>query len=372
MLNWTNIGLARAYFLFVFLAQLGTLQLVAIIQGWQGLSMVGRPSRPKWGYAVGGALLVLSYGWFFGFRHDIYAPGPAGIEVTLLFCGAGMLAVGLTLGLAELCHHIHCIRDLDRSFTERHGGCIELELLRLEVEEVAEWGAMGRVPVGAFSGVLFLPAPRKETFPAVCLIPGPFTDKELVHWLITELVGTGFIVLLVEMGPDMVTYPEVLALVPSALSYLCHLPQIDVQRFGVIGIDIGADTVIRAASTDERIKAVVAIAPLLTERPAGLSLLREMTFRQAWRWSSLGKRAKVVADLGALAALVKMATTQVLLVMGGKDPVNKQVRATLDQHALAGLQLRLISGETRATLYRNRAAAWAAVSWIREGLQNGS
>jgi dienelactone hydrolase len=195
----------------------------------------------------------------------------------------------------------------------------------------------------------------------------------MVYAVTHDLVSAGFIVLLVEPDQATLTYPEVLAVVPTALSYLKHLPQIDRDRFGALGFDVGADLVIRAASTDERVKALAAIGPLFRPQEQGLALLSEMSYSQARLWGSFRGRNDLIQELAALGAVAKLEETPTALILGADDRrLDREMRHWLEAHANSAVRLWPIAGATHFTLYHSQAAARAGVSWLVERLRHGA
>jgi hypothetical protein len=96
---WLSAELALAYFVAVIVGMLGLLQVVAV--QWQRESLRWLPVRlakPLGSLAIIGALA-----WFYlGYYPLIFVPGPAGLELMILFGGGTALAVWLTRALKWL------------------------------------------------------------------------------------------------------------------------------------------------------------------------------------------------------------------------------------------------------------------------------
>jgi hypothetical protein len=102
VLYFVETYLAIHYLLLVFIVSLGTFQIVATSYGLRGLSLVGRPRWPGWGYGLGGVLIASGFAWFFLSTPNVLSPGPAGAELMLLM-GVGVAgALVFTLAWATL------------------------------------------------------------------------------------------------------------------------------------------------------------------------------------------------------------------------------------------------------------------------------
>lgn len=87
---WLSAELALGYVIAVFVGMSGLLQLVAARWGRADLRWLPRAAaRP-----VGAALIAAAMVWFYlRFYPLIFVPGPAGLELILLFGGGTVLAV---------------------------------------------------------------------------------------------------------------------------------------------------------------------------------------------------------------------------------------------------------------------------------------
>jgi len=372
VLNWMIVHLARAYLAMVVLAQIGVLQIVAARRGWVGLSIVSYRRRPVVGYILGGAMILGGYTWFFASYPEIMTPGPAGAELTTLFVTGCVISLLATLLLAEgrrlllpLCHRRRSPRSGD---TQLSAAPFHLKRASRDAESPAP------VAFGDFSGVLLAPDRREEPRPAVALVPGLYATGEAVQWVMEELQDLGFWVLVVHLRRRDLTYPEVLAVLPTAVSFLAGRPQVDPQRIGAVGFGIGANIVLRSASTDPRVKALAAIGTLVSQESVapGLNLLHEMTYLQVLRWATFRSRGELVAQLAALEYARKLKSTSALLIWGERDRLVTQADLSAVQAAAErGIEVRRIEGETHFGLYRGRAVVALTTKWFRERLLNG-
>jgi cephalosporin-C deacetylase-like acetyl esterase len=189
---------------------------------------------------------------------------------------------------------------------------------------------------------------------------------------VANLIEEGFIVLAIDWGPESeVRYPGVLGLLPSAVAYLMRRDEVNPERIGVLGIDLGGDLAIRSAATDPQIAAVLALTPFLDQSNTkpGLSILKEMSYLEAIRWSSFRRRGKLVAELAALDYIGKLDSRPLLLVYGDQDgivPVEK-ARAALGEE-VAREKLKSVSGEGHLSLPRSPATSASVARWFKENL----
>ncbi|MBM3134631.1 MAG: hypothetical protein FJZ89_04945 [Chloroflexi bacterium] len=101
------VKVEKDYLIFVFLAVLGLLQLVAVRQRWTGLLFCRRWSLL--GYAFGLAGLGGGYAWFF-FSDDRNVPGLEGWQLFSRFAVSAVAAVLVTLLVSSA---LHVRRDKD-------------------------------------------------------------------------------------------------------------------------------------------------------------------------------------------------------------------------------------------------------------------
>ncbi len=388
MLNFMIEYLARAYLVCVVVAQLGVLQIIAARRRLIGLAFADYRARPKLGYVIGGTLLVGSYIWFFTTYKAIFQPGPAGAELTFLFAVACILSFGITFTIAEARRWLAQRRDRMRAGSDATWPFME--------EGKATGVFAGRpVSFGIASGFLFYPERGAEPYPAICFLPNQSSQsaegsqRRHLRLLTQELLDVGFAVLLVDLREGYPSYPEVLALVPSALSFLSKQPKVDPDRLGVLGLGLSGNVALRSASTDDRVKAVAALGMLLSGAGArpGLDVLREMTYLQAIRWAGFRQRERLVLDLAAVESLSNTpSTVPTLLMWGAMDGlVSPQERAQVSNRAFvtnsetsspssgersALLDIRIVPEETHMTLPQNRNVARSTAQWFAERLKH--
>jgi acetyl esterase/lipase len=232
-------------------------------------------------------------------------------------------------------------------------------------------------------GTLYLPedaasltkdaAPLKgEPRAAICALPTPSEGTLSSHPIVADLVEAGFIVLAIDWGPEKeIRYPAMLGLLPSAVAYLTRRDEVNPERIGVLGIDLGGDLAIRSARTDQQIVAVLAMSPFLHQantRP-GLSILREMSYLEALRWASFRKRGELVAELAPLDSISKLGDRPWLLIYGDQDDITsvKMARVTVGEEVAPG-SLKSLPGEGHLSLPRGPATSALVARWFKENL----
>lgn len=209
---------------------------------------------------------------------------------------------------------------------------------------------------------MYLP---KGSGAAICALPGLGEGTRSLEPLATHLAERGFVVLVLELST--LEYPDLLALIPSGVAYLATHPQVDPQRIGVLGVDLGADLAIRSASGDEQVRAVAALSPILSlQDPVGettgpgLHILAEMPYLQGMRWA--GATKGLVSQIASLEHLPQ--GRPCLLLCGGEDRLAPQDQRT----AFEGQKMITIEGEKRFSLPRSPAAISLTADWFRERL----
>ncbi|MBA3532849.1 MAG: hypothetical protein H0T73_13065 [Ardenticatenales bacterium] len=96
---WLSAELALAYFVAVIVGMLGMLQVIAA--HWQRESLCWLPVRMA--KPLGSLAMLGALAWFYlSYYPLIFVPGPAGLELMLLFGGGTAIAVWLTRGLRWL------------------------------------------------------------------------------------------------------------------------------------------------------------------------------------------------------------------------------------------------------------------------------
>lgn len=357
MLNFISPHLAINYFLLAFITIVGALQLVAARHRLIGLSFfIGRARKPIWGYLLATILIVGAFAWFFVTTPEVFVPGLAGSELALLFGAAGVCALAFTLIVSSV---VHEVQHRERSDPKGDGG------LRHEA-----------VSLQQLRGTLYLPEDaaslKGEPRATICALPGPSGGTISLHPIVADLVDEGFIVLAIDWGTEEeIRYPAVLGLLPSAVAYLTRRDDVNAERIGVLGIDLGGDLAIRSAATDPQIAAVLALTPFLDQSNTkpGLSILKEMAYLEAIRWSSFRRRGELVAELAALDHIGKLDSRPLLLVYGDQDGITtiEWVRTALSEEMARG-KLKSLPEEGHLSLPRIRATSSLVARWFRENL----
>jgi dienelactone hydrolase len=165
--------------------------------------------------------------------------------------------------------------------------------------------------------------------------------------LARRLAAEGVVALVVNPDEQSYAYPAILATLPAAVAVLRERPEVDPNRIGALGEDLGGDLVIRAASTSKEIKAVAALAPILTNVPPGLGLLSEMSYLQALRWARDRKRANLCRELNAVEYGARIAPRPFLLLYGGEDHLSGEIAIATASRAIGGTASRHLFGEAR-------------------------
>jgi hypothetical protein len=111
VLYFVETYFAIHYLTLAFVASLGTLQIVATRHGLRGLSLVGLPRWPGWGYGLGDTLITGGFAWFFLTTPNVLSPGPAGSELLLLMGLGGAGALTFTLAWASIREEIRASRS---------------------------------------------------------------------------------------------------------------------------------------------------------------------------------------------------------------------------------------------------------------------
>jgi len=97
ILLWLSVEVAWGYFVAVTVGMIGALQLVAARVKREDLRWV----PPRIGIPVGTLLILGAIGWFYTTHYRlIFVPGPAGLELMVLFGSGTVVAVWATRLLA--------------------------------------------------------------------------------------------------------------------------------------------------------------------------------------------------------------------------------------------------------------------------------
>lgn len=347
-----TIGLLLS--LFAYGAILGASQIVAARHRLVGLSLLG-VRNPFRSYLLGSTLLLLAYGWFFGTRgYEIFTPGPATSEFAFFLGLAFVAALSTALLIPNLTGR--------PSISKASPPQVSLE--------------RGRGALYSPKGSTLAPGA------AICALPGLGEGTRSLEPLATHLAERGFVVLVLELST--LEYPDLLALIPSGVAYLAAHPQVDPQRIGVLGVDLGADLAIRSASGDKQVRAVAALSPILESTRPGLHILAEMPYLQGMRWARATKGL-----INRLASLEHFPQDlPCLLLCGGEDrlapqrlpcprrpacpgtPAPRRTRpgGQAREEASEGEEMMITEGEKRFSLPRSPAAISLTADWFEERL----
>jgi pimeloyl-ACP methyl ester carboxylesterase len=171
------------------------------------------------------------------------------------------------------------------------------------------------------NGYLRVPAGRGRP-PVVLLLPGGDSTKEELYNLGDHIVARGLAVAAFD-GPGQGIVSTVAALRPdyevailAIVDSLGHRDDVDITRLAVGGISYGGLFAIRAAASDDRVRAVVSISSWYT--PAGRFQGMEPLSRQG-QYQHLGADPAAVMDAITLAGVAGRAKVPLLQVYGGLD-----------------------------------------------------
>ncbi|MGQ9681345.1 MAG: hypothetical protein ACUVX9_02280 [Anaerolineae bacterium] len=334
-MKFVSAYIALGYLAFATVTVLGLLQVLAAWVPLRGLAFADY-RRPAW-RALGPALIVAAYAWFFGTRREIISPGPAGAELMVLFSGAVFAGVVLTLGAASALRPYRVRIGLVglRVKSRRLSGAVPAEILRMADHD-------GRAP-----GILVLADPA--------LMPA-------ARALAAQLAASGYVAFLPSWPRGALGCAAAKALAAAALEALAALPDVDGADLAVVGHGLGGDLALALGNAVLRpVRAVVALAPLHMApclRP-GMGLLHEMTYAEAWAWNLGGRRAPLVRSL---AAAGDAAASPVLVLLGQADSL-------VPPAGSAGLQTqkherRVIPGATHITLATSCDTLAVLLAWL--------
>ena len=215
-----------------------------------------------------------------------------------------------------------------------------------------------------FRGLLYWPANQQPDQPlaAVIALPDPEEGGESLARVIARLLESGIAVMAIEWGEEP-TYPEILAILPGAISYLNSLEAIDPERIGVLGVELGADLALRSASTDPQIKTVLAFAPYLDMKLVNAGLVTRLRRPQLSNW------VRLVEQLASLAAAQQLARRSVRVVFGAQDRLVEVAQAA-EKLLEAGLQrngvIQLADAGHDAIILKPEAVALAQEWFLNE------
>ena len=329
MLNLYPHYVAWHYFLFVTAAALGTIQAAANRAGLRGLQIGGR----LWRRELAGGVLILS--WlgsavaFVRFTPDYLSPGLAGSELMAVF-GAGVLAAALISTIGAL--------------ASPGGGSWAQPTLSGQVGMAADYLYQVMHPIGLPRGLaVVLPDPD---LPPASVLPLITVVSELD--LLAVVVSWG-------AGPEL-RYPDVLAVVPMAITAQQAAEGQALGPVVVVGMGLGGDLALRSASDDARIRLAVAVGPGLEPEGVlqGLMLLREMNMVQAWGWRSSWERRRFVGSVQGGAALLRLGARGAVLA-SADDGFFVCPASTLEPASEQGSHVEVVTGVSHTGLIRDYA-----------------
>lgn len=343
----------------VFLISLGLGQLVSTALRLQAASLVG---ASRWlGYLLGLGLLILG-GLLLPYRFVVFLWIP--------FCGLLSFVILLLGG-----SFVWPPSDPHLIFEPNHPA----------------HGTAQRVSIpdgeNLIPGYLLTPPNGTGSEAAVCLIHGAGDTKTSYKWLLVNaLLAEGFSILTIDLPGhgdykyQMLTYPEVLSTIPTALQFLRS--QSGVRWVGVIGISLGGAVAIRSLVEQKSTDSNLAEALVILETPVRLNysqalfyremwntlygtptlwLLREMSVKQAWdTWQRGGYRSRYTTSqlfdlLAPLSNIGQLSHLPILLVYSRRDLVAPP------DHALAMHQ-----AVPQATLLETKKASHVGLTLMPE------
>ena len=277
------------YYIFVFVAALGTIQAAAGIAGLRGLQIGGRLWRGGFAWGVLVLAYVVGAATFVWTTPDYLSPGLAGTELLVVFAAGSLSAL-----IVSLVGGVFCCRPSDLQGGVSKG--------RLET-------------VGSYSCELIQPPGVSKGL--VIVLPDPDLPAEAAHSLVNAVLEDNFAVALVSWcEQDVPRYPDALAVVPMFISKCESHDDWGGGPIVVVGLGLAGDLALRAVCEDDRAEMACAVGPALRSQAVleGLLLLREMSFLQAWRWARRWQRRTFIVSLRADEALTRLGRRAVLLV----------------------------------------------------------
>jgi hypothetical protein len=344
-----QITIGLVFFRFAYVVSLGFWQVLAAHLGLRAFSLLPRGLGKVWSYVVGGAIMAAAGVFFLGTRaEEIFSPGPASSEFLFflflaLFCG---LFTCLVFSSAE---------DALSFFLRRRSN---------------ETGGAYREPVSTrwWEGTLHLPLSGRPPYPVVCVVARGEDAHSGVPYSAEALAREGTAVLIIDLcSGGMWQYPDVLAATPQAVALAEEREELDASRLGVLGVGLGADLAIRAAASDEQIKALAVISPVLDvgRVEPGLDLLSDMSYLDAIRWRRRNGDARLVEQLEAVEWLPLVHPRPCLVIHAQKDAVE---RAFEEAELPSSTRIVGVPGEGRIGVGRSPAARSLTADWFLEHL----
>lgn len=309
---YLNVPLVVGYVSMALVATLGMLQFAASRGGYQGLALFIAPSDPqarKRGAYLGGGLTVGALLLYVSLAPEILTPGPAGTEVAEMFALCALTSLGISLSGAGL----RLKRAHSAVYAAEGGEAIDMGIAQARL-----------YPTGS---------PDEHPVRVVVVLPDPAGFILTPPKLLDHLRQAGLSVLLLDLrrDEDKLYHLELLSDLSAAISQLTHRFEAKNLCVGLLGLGLGGDAALRAAAVDPQVDAALAAQPVLRgEKPsAGLPLLRELSYFQAWRWGwkrRRQQREQIAAKLDALGAL-KESFCQAAGALGDQGRETRDVRA---------------------------------------------
>jgi hypothetical protein len=339
-----QITIGCVFFVFAFFVSLGFWQILAAYQGLRAFSLLPGHKGARWSYLLGAALILPSCVWFFVARaEDVFSPGPASSEFLFFLSLAVLCSLGTSVVGSILVD----------TLSPRGGARSANPYQQREAVSASRW-----------RGTLYLPASDGRPWRAVCIVPEPAERGEPAGSLAEGLARADVAALVVDTSrDDLWRYPDVLAAVPQAIGYMEKREDLDPGRFGLLGVGLGADLVIRTAALDRQIGSVVALSPLLTASSVqpGLDLLRERSYLDAVRWRRVHRGGHLVSQVAALEHLAGLGSRPLLVICGGLDRLAPVVEEGI---LTSGAQLKVVNGVGRRGLAQNSEVVSVSVGWF--------
>jgi dienelactone hydrolase len=273
---YLDVPLFVGYVLMATLSCLGMLQLVAAKGQYSGLSLFTGNNRT--GKRIGVTLTVGAVIAYVLFAPDILTPGPAGTEVAEMFAACALIALGVTLVGAD-------VRMRGSGDSPGTGG-ISVTIPGLDATYF-----------DARAGLTSEELPVTHCSSTVILLKDPSGFVSTPRQLIEALQSAGLSVLELNLlgdpeGDGSHSATAIQECLEAAVDWLEREKPIesDAGAIGLMGCGLGGDAVLWAAEADARIAAALGVAPLPeAPRPRnasenGVDWLRELSYRQTWRW----------------------------------------------------------------------------------------
>lgn len=299
-------------FIFCFLASLGIIQIMAARRGWHGLSLYGGRVRTNVNRALGTALLIFAYAWYFS---DPLHRNVRNIE-------ALMSMVCLILGILAAAAFSSIAASLSES-------------LRRRVRLGGKWESGGRNPslreVRLSRGTALLAdggRDRKERGTALVIVSEPGTGNRLLIRRLLRSLPEGTVTVALwtrdfpspgdDRGNESTDMP-----LSSLLRELEVREKFSPRGGTFLGLGWGANQLLSALPYLEeyyRPAAVVALAPVVPDRENGLigdalvsntpwDILRVVRSEKPWREKSFRSLLRLWAPVCALSVLAATALT---------------------------------------------------------------